>query len=90
MQTCKLIFPVGEVTKEDVEKIVHQNTDGRGKVYNFYPNKKIGRNEVSFSVVDIPNKFISNFSSQHYKLEKMLNVSPHRYDDGDCGCSPSG
>ena len=87
MQTCKLVFPAGEVTREDVDKIVAENTEGTGVVHNFYPSKLIGCNRVAFSVVDIPNKFIANFTgNQHFKIEKMLNVvSPRGCDDGSCG-----
>jgi len=87
--TCKLVFPV-DTAEEKVKEVVAKNTNNRGKVHNYYANKKIGRNNIAFAVVDIPIGTEVNFADDRdvTGLDLMLNVIIPKRGASDC-CPPS-
>lgn len=65
--TCKLIFPVGTITKEQVSDLLKQYTSDFS-VGNFYPEIEVGVNKICFAVVDIPRDIIPRLMK-----EKIIN-----------------
>lgn len=71
-KTCRLVYPVSQVTEEEVRNFVADKTNGEGVLYNFYPESKVGANKRTVAIADIPYKYLINFhENENFKLDTL-------------------
>ena len=91
--TCHLIFEVG-IERSEVEKLVAENSDGKGVVHHFYPDRKRGLKQITFAVVEVPSgadealKQVPEVIDVDYMQDFVGVGLPTSCDGG--GCAPGG
>lgn len=92
LTTCKLVFEPESITKAQLEALLSKYTD-KFEIANFYPSMFVGKNRVSFAVVDLPEKYIAAIVNnesliKHYDFMYSGNGPANKEeecDDGGCG-----
>ncbi len=87
--TCKLIFPYGTITREGIEQLLSKHTKNF-EIANFYPDREVGCNRISFAVVDVPQKVIQNLLKEpSIKEIDPMNTHSKPVKHHEC-CGPIG
>ncbi len=85
--TCKLIFPYNTITREGLEKLISKYTKDF-EIANFYPDREIGCNRISFAVVDVPQKVVQSLLKEpSIKEIDPMNTHSKPSKSHDC-CGP--
>jgi len=84
--TCKLIFPYGTITEEGVKQLLATYTEDF-TIANFYPDREVGCNRISFAVVDIPLKVMQKLAndSKVKEIDPMTSYSKKPSNAECCG-----
>jgi len=90
--TCKLIFPFGSVTREQVEQLLKRHTND-WDIANFYPEKEVGCNKMTFAVVDVPEDVVPSLLKESVVKDIDLMFTTKRRSlkvecCGGGGCGP--
>jgi hypothetical protein len=92
--TCKLIFNNAK-SKEEAGLIISRHTK-IFEIANFYFEREIGCNKVTFAVVDVPEVAVKLlFNDKAIKNVDLMTSSGKRPTGGEdcsggCGCAPTG
>lgn len=93
--TCKLVFH-NVKTKEEAGLVISRHTK-IFEIANFYFEREIGCNKVTFAVVDIPEVAVKLlFNDRAIKHVDLMTSSGKRStgaedcSGGGCGCAPTG
>lgn len=95
LTTCKLVFEPGTINREQLETLLRKYTD-QYQIANFYESMFVGKNRVSFAVVDLPEKHIANIVNnesiiKHYDFMYSGNGPTNKEEEcGDGGCCGGG
>ena len=94
MTTFKLVLNEG-TTKEQLYDLLKKRAEFF-EIVNFYANQQIGRNKVSYAMVDLPQECIFNLSKDKIikNIERIESSGMRPSDSEDCGgggcCTPKG
>ena len=81
---CKVFFRSG-TTRERAEEILRGKYD-RAKIDNFYADRQIGANVVTFAVTTLPFAEISDPEIIRVETIMTFRNPKNCCEDGGCGC----
>lgn len=86
--TCKLIFPFGTITEEGVRQLLAKYTEDYS-VANFYPDREVGCNRITFAIVDIPLKVMQQLANDS-KVKEVDPMTSYSKRPSNAECCNSG
>lgn len=84
LSTCKVVFKNSEITQQEAELCIKKYTTDFF-VHNFFANREIGANKITYIMVDLPNEYIPKIFNDGL-IKNVDIMQPGHKRSSDC-CS---